>query len=160
MITCEFEDHGRAKLRHVTVGVLVVKDNQILLGLRGTYHGRPILESGKWGPLGGYMERDENLAGTARREVMEESGWEIANLKLLRINDNPNRPAEDRQNVDMIFMAEAVRQVGTGDEEVAELKWFDLDNLPPREQIAFDHADNFELYKKYRQERFDLPVIG
>ena len=160
MITCEFESGGEANLRHITVGVLVIKGDKILLGKRGAYKGRPILESGKWGPLGGYMERDENLIGTAKREVMEESGWEIDTPRLLRINDRPDRPAEDKQNVDFIFMAEAVRQTGTHDEEVTELKWFDLENLPPREQIAFDHADNLEFYKKWRREKFNLPLVG
>lgn len=160
MLTCIFENSSKTSLRHVTVNALVIKDNQILLGKRGTYNGKPIIESGKWGPLGGFFNRDENLIQAVKREVMEESGWEIDDLQLLRINDNPKRPREDRQNVDIIFIAHAVKKVKDSDEEVKELKWFDLDKLPNDEEFAFDHRDNVELYLKYLKEKFPLPVLG
>ena len=157
MITCTFENNNKALLRHVTINAIVVKDNQILLGKRGSLNGKPILESGKWGLLGGFFDRDENLTQAVKREVMEESGWEINGLKLFRINDNPNRPKEDRQNVDVIFIANAVKQTGTSDEEVFHLQWFDLDKIP---EMAFDHGDSLELYKKYLKKNFLLPVLG
>lgn len=158
MITCYFENNNKASLRHVTVNAVVVKNNQVLLGKRGTLNGKPISESGKWGLLGGFFNHGENLVQAVKREVMEESGWEIDRLQLFRINDNPNRPKEDRQNVDMIFITNAVKQVGKSDEEVSHLQWFDLDKLP--EEIAFDHGDALELYKKYLKEKFFLPVLG
>ena len=160
MITCSFENGDKTSLRHLTVNAIVIKNDQILLGKRGTFNGKPILESGKWGLLGGFFGHKENLVQAVKREVMEESGWEINNLKLLQINDNPNRPKEDRQNVDIIFIANAVKQVGVSDEEVSKLQWFDLDKLPAKEEIAFDHGDSLELYKKYLKEKFSLPVLG
>ena len=156
MITCYFENSNKASLRHVTVNAIVIKNNQVLLGKRGTFNGKPIPESGKCGLLGGFFNRNENLVQADKREVMEESGWEIENLQLFRINDNPNRPHEDRQNVDIIFIANAVKQTKTSDEEVSELQWFDLDKLP---EIAFDHGDAVDLYKKYLKEKFQLPVL-
>jgi len=159
MITCSFENGNKTSLRHVTVNAIVVKNNQILFGKRGTFNGKPILESGKWGLLGGFFGRDENLVDAVKREVMEESGWEIDNLKLFRINDNPKRPKEDRQNVDIIFIANAVKQIKNSDEEVSKLQWFDLDELPTKEEIAFDHGDAIELYKKYLKENFQLPIF-
>jgi len=160
MITCYFENNNKASLRHVTVNTIVVKDEQILFGKRGTLNGKLIAESGKWGLLGGFFDRDENLIQAAKREVMEESGWEIDDLKLFRINDNPNRPMEDRQNVDIIFIANAIKQTGKSDEEVSHLQWFDFDKLPAKEEIAFDHGDSLELYKKYLKEKFLLPILG
>jgi hypothetical protein len=72
MITCEFEDGGKGKLRHVTVNALVIKDDKILLGKRGTLaNGKPLDEAGKWSLLGGFMGRDENLEEGLRREIME-----------------------------------------------------------------------------------------
>jgi len=160
MITCSFENGDKTSLRHLTVNAIVIKNDQILLGKRGTFNGKPILESGKWGLLGGFFGRDEKLISAVKREVMEESGWEIENLKLFRINDSPKRPNEDRQNVDIIFIANAVKQAGKSDEEVSRLQWFDLDKLPSKEEIAFDHGDSLELYKKYLKEEFTLPVLG
>jgi len=157
MITCSFENGDKTSLRHLTVNAIVIKNDQILLGKRGTFNGKPILESGKWGLLGGFFGRDEKLISAVKREVMEKSGWEIDNLKLFRINDNPNRPMEDRQNVDIIFIANAVKQIGKSDEEVSRLQWFDLDKIP---EMVFDRGDNIELYKKYLRENFPLPVLG
>ena len=106
------------------------------------------------------MEYGETLMKTCKREVMEESGWEIYNIRLLRINDNPNRPAEDRQNVDIVFVVDAIKKKSISDEEVTKLRLFSLDKLPPKEKIAFDHWEHLELYRKYLKEPFTLPVWG
>lgn len=161
MITCQFEDGNKTtNLRHLTVNAIVTKDNKVLLGKRGTFNGKPLIESGKWTLLGGFFARDENLKEAVAREAKEESGWKITDIELFRINDNPNRPHEDRQNVDLIFIAKAEQKIAGNDEEVTELQWFDLNDLPPNEQIAFDHAENLELYKKFLQEKFKLPLMG
>jgi hypothetical protein len=47
MIKCEFEDGNVAKpgLRHLTTGVLVLRDGKLLLAKRA----EGLLEAGKWG---------------------------------------------------------------------------------------------------------------
>jgi 8-oxo-dGTP diphosphatase len=160
MINCQFENGDKVSLRHVTLGAIVIKDNKVLLGKRGTFKNKKILEYGKWGLLGGFFDRDENFEQAIKREVMEESGWTIKNLELFRIVDNPNRPKEDRQNVDFVFLADAIEKVGEHDEEVKELKWFEIDKLPKKEETAFDHGDSLEFYQKYSKEKFKLPVWG
>lgn len=162
MITCTFENDNVASpgLRHVTVNAIVVKDNQVLMGLRGTVAGKPMLESGKWALIGGFFGFNENMVQAVKREVMEESGWEIEDIQLFRINDNPGRPKEDRQNVDMIFIARAVVQTGKHDEEVTELKWYQLDALPSAEQIAFDHGEDLSLYIDHLKSSQSLPILG
>lgn len=156
MITCTFEDGGKALLRHVTVDTIVVRDGKTLLVKRTG----KLLESGKWALAGGFMDRDETITEAANREVMEETGWTIKDLTLLRINDRPDRPKEDRQNVEFVHFATAVKKTGEADAESSEQKWFDLDDLPPADEIAFDHTDSIKLYKKYLIEKFVLPVIG
>ncbi len=160
MISCKFENGDEASLRHVTVNAIVIKDKKILLGKRGTYKGRKILEYGKWGFLGGFLNRDETCQQAVIREVLEESGWEVNNLKLLRVNDNPKRPFEDRQNVDIIFIASAVKRISTSDKEVTELSWFALDHLPKPETVAFDHYDSLKLYQQFLQGKITIPVLG
>lgn len=130
------------------------------MGLRSIVSGVTMLETGKWALLGGYFGFNEDLKTAVKREVMEESGWEIDNIKLFRINDNPGRPKEDRQNVDMVFIADAIKQTGVTDGEISELKWYSLDALPPADQIAFDHGEDLELYKKYLSHPIPLPVSG
>lgn len=156
MINCVFENGNKASLRHVTVGCLVIKEGKILLGKRA----EGLLEAGKWCLLGGYSNRDETTEQTGVRESMEESGWVVQNMQLLRINDNPDRPHEDRQNIDFIYIADAVKKTGEKDWESEEVRWFELNSLPPEEEIAFDHADSIALYKRYLTKAFSLPILG
>lgn len=156
MITCTFENGSQNSLRHVTVGCLVIRDGNILLAKRS----KGLLESGKWCLLGGYANRDETTVETGVREALEESGWSIDNLRLLRINDNPDRPHEDRQNIDFIYIADAIKEVGEKDWESEDVQWFSLEKLPPDDQVAFDHLDSIKLYKKYLDKPFQLPIVG
>lgn len=161
MIKCRFENDDEVSLRHVTVNAIVVKNGQILLGKRGLYKGKPILESGKWALLGGFFDRDESLKEAVKREVNEESGITVNGLVLLRINDNPDRPHEDRQNMDMVFIANYEGgELNQDIEETRQLSWFDINNLPSMEEFAFDHLEDIELYKKYLQGSISLPVLG
>ena len=107
-----------------------------------------LLEAGKWGLLGGYVNRDETTMQTAVRETKEESGWDVTSLRLLRVKDNPDRPHEDRQNIEFVYVADAVEKTGEPDWESEEVKWFSFDNLPEPDQIAFDHGEDIELYKQ------------
>jgi 8-oxo-dGTP diphosphatase len=157
MIKCEFENGNIASpgIRHVTTNVIVVKDNKLLMVKRA----EGLLEAGKWGLVGGYVDRDETIVEGARREVFEESGWEIDTLTLLKVNDNPDRPHEDRQNIDFIFFTNATQQTGKPDDESEMIEWYDLNSLPPQEQIAFDHADAIAVYKKYLSNEITVPVL-
>ena len=156
MIDCTFENGNQANLRHVTVGCLVIKDGKILLAKRS----QGLSEAGKWCFLGGYVDRDETVLEAGIREAREETGWEVNNLRLLRIVDNPDRPHEDRQNIDFLYIADAVKKVGDKDWESDDVQWFELDELPPGDQMAFDHLDSIELYKKFLKSAFPLPVTG
>ncbi len=155
MIVCEFEDGDKGKLRHVIIDAIIIKDGKILLVKRT----KKLLEGGKWGVIGGFMERDEDIFQTVKREVLEETGWKIDNITLFRIKHWPDRRNEDRQNVGFTFFANAIRQKGEKDWESDEIKWFDFNSLPPQDQIAFDHSDDIEFYKKYLKKKFPLPIL-
>lgn len=156
MITCTFENGNQNSLRHVTANALVLKEGKILLCKRS----EGLSEAGKWGLLGGYMNRDETTAECAVREAKEESGWDVVNPELFRIVDNPNRPHEDRQSVEFVYITEAVEKTGEPDWESKELQWFSLDELPADEEIAFDHGEDIALYKRYLEQPFTLPFFG
>ena len=149
MIKCNFEWGSSTSLRHVVVDGIIMHGNEVLLNKRGMYNGKPITESGKWGLIGGYVDRDETISGALQREAMEEAGCKIDNLRLFLIIDKPDRPKEDRQNIAFLIVADLVSQENVSTEEVKELKWFNLDNLPPKEEIAFDHGDTLQKYKEF-----------
>jgi 8-oxo-dGTP diphosphatase len=117
------------------------------------------LEGGKWGLPGGFVDRDETLKEAAAREVLEETGWQVKDLQLLTIRDRPDRPKEDRQNISCVFIAQAVEEVGEADWESDDVQWFELDKVPAKELIAFDHVSNISLYQRYLKEGLDLPIF-
>jgi 8-oxo-dGTP diphosphatase len=156
MITCAFENGNKASLRHVVIDTLVIKENRLLMVKRIP----ELLEGGKWGIIGGFMDRDESLKQAVEREVFEETGYKVTDITLLTIRDNPDRPHdEDRQNVSFVFFCTALEKEGEMDWESTKMEWFAFDNLPPQEQIAFDHYKNIELYLQYKKEKFPLPHL-
>jgi 8-oxo-dGTP diphosphatase len=60
----------------VGVAVIVVKENRVLLGKRKNAHG-----DGTWAFPGGHLEFKESIEDCAAREVFEETGIRIKNLR-------------------------------------------------------------------------------
>jgi 8-oxo-dGTP diphosphatase len=137
MVTCTFEDGGTGKLRHVVTHAVVIKDNKILLEKRAAWLTNP----GKLSLPGGYLNLNETAEEGVIRELKEETGYEGKIIKLLSLITNPNRKGEDRQNVAITYLVEPGEQTSQPDNESTEVKWFDLDNLPPEEDFAFDHFE-------------------
>jgi 8-oxo-dGTP diphosphatase len=64
----------------VGIGVMIMKDGKVLLGRRKGAHGE-----GQYAWPGGHMEYMESFENCAKREVMEETGMEIENVRFLRL---------------------------------------------------------------------------
>jgi len=150
MITCQFEDGSKANLRHVTMDAIVIKDNKLLLTKRTV---GKLLEGGKYALPGGHLDRDEDTKQGVLRELKEETGYEGKIISLFRIIDKPDRKGEDRQNVDFVYLIEAGEKTSDPDDEVSEVKWFSLNNLPDENHIAFDHWETIQLYLDKKKKR-------
>lgn len=118
-----------------TASAVVLDDEgRILLGRRA---GEP--ELGKWDILGGFLEEGEHPLDGLRRELHEETGLEVEPLELLAIDmdvygDGPEAPA----TLNLYWTARAVPGDLRPADDVSELRWFEPDELPPDEQLAFD----------------------
>jgi len=74
----------------IGVAVIVSKDGKVLLGKRKNSHG-----DGTWAFPGGHLEFSESIEECARREVFEETGIRIKNLRYgPYTNDIFNREAK------------------------------------------------------------------
>ena len=155
MITCTFEKGNKANLRHVVVHAIIEMDGKLLLEKRTG----DLLESGKWGLPSGFLDRDETAAECIIREVKEETGWDSEVITLFRINTNPDRPHEDRQNVSLEFLVKAIKKTGEKDAESSKVEWIPIDKLIPLSEFAFDHGESIGLYLTYRKTPFPLPVM-
>ncbi|HSA83336.1 MAG TPA: NUDIX hydrolase [Patescibacteria group bacterium] len=156
MISCTFENGTQASppLRHVIIDAVIVDGEKILLVKRA-----PQLTGGnKWAFVGGFVQHNEFIKETLAREVTEETGHEVIDMTLFMINDNPSRN-EDRQNIAMIFICKVGNKIGEPDWENTEIKWFDFDNLPKKEEFAFDHYKMLQVFLQYRKEKVSLPIF-
>lgn len=159
MINCYFEDGNKAKigLRHVTVGAIAFNaKNQVLLVKRSANFSR----GGKYSVPGGFLERDQNIKDAVIRELKEETGYAGEVVCLFHVNDNPNRPHEDRQNVDFIFLVKLKEGKFKENEEVTSVAFFNENNLPGEEEFAFDHRSAILKFFKYQKDKFTLPLLG
>jgi 8-oxo-dGTP diphosphatase len=110
------------------MGVLVMRRGRVLLGRRRGAHGE-----GYYAAPGGHIEFGESFEQAARREVREETGLEIADLKLLSVGNYVfKREDGERHYIDVDFVCEAP----AGEPLLAEPEkcdgwdWYDLDDLP------------------------------
>ena len=65
------------KIPRIGVGVFVFKDGKFVMGCRRGAHGE-----GSWSVPGGHLEYGETPEETAAREVMEEIGVKIKNIRF------------------------------------------------------------------------------
>jgi 8-oxo-dGTP diphosphatase len=147
MITCEFENSKKANLRHACASVVLLnpEKDSILLARRA----QGLLGAGKWCIPGGYMEMNQRVLGTAKAEVLEETGRDITFLGIVGVTDLPERGDNGRQNVVFVFAAVAGEKCADTDGESTEQAWFKFNNLPPKEEWAFDHYTLVQHYSAH-----------
>lgn len=157
MITCNWEDGDPALLRHVTTAAIVMNDkNEVLLLKRSA----TITNPNRLTIPGGFLDRDETTEEGVLRELREETGFEGKIKMLFEIVDKPNRPKEDRQNVEFRYIVELTGgKEKIAPEEVAYLKWYSENDLPSDEKFAFDHLPTLKRYYEYLRKPFPLPIM-
>ena len=108
----------------VGAGVMILRENRILLGRRLSSLGR-----GTYGWCGGAMRRGEGIRETAQREMLEETGLLTEGLTLLSIAmvDIDGEPVLDFEFLDNGVSGEPVLREP---DKVEEWNWYCLDALP------------------------------
>ena len=110
----------------VGLGVIIVKNGQVLFGQRLGAHGE-----GTWCPPGGHLEFGESFEECAKREVKEEAGLDVDNLAFITAT-NDVHINEGKHYVTIYMQA----QYSGGEPKIMEpdkmvkWAWFDWDKLP------------------------------
>ena len=110
----------------VGVGAIVVKGGKILLGKRKGSHG-----AGSWSSPGGHLEFGESIQDCVRREVLEETGLTVKNIRMGPFT-NDIFEAERKHYVTLF----AVADYASGDLTLKEpdkcerWEWFEWSHLP------------------------------
>jgi len=117
----------------VGVGVMILRDNKVLLGKRHSDAQKADSElrgEGSWTMPGGKLDFQEELEDAAYREVFEETNIRI-NKDKIRIVSVTNDVVEDAHFVTIGFLCEDFEgepKVMEPD-EIIEWKWFDINNI-------------------------------
>ncbi|RZT96040.1 8-oxo-dGTP diphosphatase [Ancylomarina subtilis] len=115
-----------SKRPKVGVGVAVIKEGRVLLGKRKNAHG-----DGTWAFPGGHLEYQECWEDCAIREILEETGLRIKNVRYGTVT-NDIFQEEQKHYVTIVMLAD----YDFGDVNLMEpdkcerWEWFDWNNLP------------------------------
>lgn len=110
----------------IGVGIIIIKNNKILLIKRKNSHG-----SGTWAFAGGHLEFNEALEECAKREAKEEVGVELKNIKSVAFT-NDFFPKEKKHYITLFVQANIKKGTPKNmePEKSSEIKWFEWDKFP------------------------------
>ncbi|MFK3959226.1 NUDIX hydrolase [Guptibacillus hwajinpoensis] len=126
---------GHEKVIMVVAGAMVFDDeNGLLLQLR--------TDSESWGLPGGFMDLNESVQETARREVFEETGLVLKDMSLFGIYSGPDKEktfgnGDQVSPVQIIFRCHDFEGELRGSDESFETAFFSLGDLP--ENLFSEH---------------------
>lgn len=91
-----------------------------------------------WAFPGGFMDMDETTEQCAIRELEEETGLQISEVKQIGAYSKVDRDPRGR-TITVAYIARiANAEKVNGQDDAAKAEWFPINNLPP---LAFDHED-------------------
>ncbi|KKR07039.1 MAG: Nudix hydrolase 1 [Parcubacteria group bacterium GW2011_GWC2_39_14] len=116
------------KFVKIGVGVIIIRDDKVLLGLRQGSHG-----AGEWAFPGGKVEFGETIFEAAIREAKEESGIDVTDLELISIADEMRYIDTDGKHFVVIGVKANAAQgepLLMEPDKFTEWQWFPVDKLP------------------------------
>lgn len=124
----------------VTVdAILVSSDKTVLLIERGK---EPY--KGKWALPGGFIDMDESLETACLRELQEETGIVIYEVKQFKAYGAVGRDPRHRTISVVFYTFIGEEQPAIAGDDAAKARWFSLNELP---ELAFDHGQILEEFK-------------
>ena len=136
----------------VTADCIVITreaEPKVLLIQRG---GEPF--KGAWAFPGGFMDMDETTEQCAIRELEEETGLHVSDIKQIGAYSKVDRDPRGR-TITVAYLTIIDEPIAvTGQDDAAKAEWWPVDALPP---LAFDHdeimADAMELFNQIQKSK-------
>ncbi len=82
-----------------------------------------------WGIPGGFLEHGEQPETAVRREIREETGLELKNIKMIRVRTL-------KHHIEILFRANPIGTARVQSLEINELGWFKITEMPEKMSIA------------------------
>jgi ADP-ribose pyrophosphatase YjhB (NUDIX family) len=131
---CGFVTYGHSK---PTVCALVEDDEGRLLLARRAFE--PF--KGRWDLPGGFLEEGEHPLDALRRELLEETGLEVEPVAFVGVwMDRYGGDSTADATLNLYWTARASGGEAKAADDVDDLRWFARDELPSRDEIAFENV--------------------
>ena len=109
---------------------------------------------GAWAFPGGFMDMDETTEQCAIRELEEETGLRVSDIKQIGAYSKVDRDPRGR-TITVAYLTIIDEPIAvTGQDDAANAEWWPVDALPP---LAFDHdeimADAMELFNQIQKSK-------
>ncbi len=114
--------------------MVLIEENKVLLIKRA---GEPF--KGEWAIPGGRIEDDETAEDCLKREMKEETGLDVEEIRFTGLYTDPNR--DPRQVIAACYLVKRTGGTLKAGDDAAEAAWFGLNDLPP---LAADHKKILE----------------
>jgi 8-oxo-dGTP diphosphatase len=115
----------------LTVSAVCVDGRRVLLARRALAPG-----IGLWDTPGGFVEEGEHPLDALRREVLEETALAVEPIEQLGIFMD----RYDERHLLTIHWLARVEGEPVAQDDVAELRWFEVTDLPGRDSFAFENV--------------------
>lgn len=109
----------------VGIGVMILKEGKVLLGKRKKSHG-----TGEYAFPGGHLEYMEGLEACARREVLEETGIEIQNIRFSFVGNLKKYAPKHYVHIGFVAEWKSGDPVVLEPEKCESWGWYELHALP------------------------------
>jgi len=137
------------KLPLVGVGVMILKGKKILLGKRRGSHGQ-----GEYAFPGGHLEYMETIEECAKREVFEEVGIKIKNIRFQFVANVRTYKPKHYLHIGVIADYKSGRVQLKEPLKCESWNWYDLNDLPkPLFLMTKLGIDAYKTNKVYFEER-------
>lgn len=104
---------------------------------------------GYWDLPGGFLDEGEHPLDAMRRELKEETGLDVEPLDFLGIwMDRYSEDGSGDATLNLYWTARVAGGEEEAADDVSELRWFEPDALPPRDELAFHIADVLSAWQK------------
>lgn len=132
----------------VGVGVFVFRNGKFLMGKRMGAHGE-----GSWSVPGGHLEFGESFAQTAEREVLEETGLHIKNIRFGAVtNDFFQKEGKHYVTVWMLSSYESGEAAICEPDKYIDQDWFDFNTLPSPLFFPWEQLLKSEFIERIHRE--------